>query len=152
MPHICFYWLLLPTRFQAFAFIFYVCMTASSCSSSILQRPIKRNVLWALGSISAPVPAPAQPPLCLFFFLAIDAHHHAALICDAGPRSMLQFFMGRAQAKIMFSYSRVRNLKGAKVNNVRWCEPGGRGAAMRSRGRGHGPGDGGVSALAAAGR
>jgi len=28
--------------------------------------------------------------------------------------------MGRAQAKIMFSYSRVRNLKGAKVNNVRW--------------------------------
>jgi len=42
---------------------------------------------------------------------------------------MLQFFMGRAQAKIMFSYSRVRNLKGAKVNNVRWG--GYRGVAVR---------------------
>lgn len=93
--------------------LFYVCMTASSCSFSVLQRPIKRNVLWAHGSIcclsTAPSTAPFRRPL--FFF---------ALICGAAHRSMLQFFMGRAQAKIMFSYSRVRNLKGAKVNNVRW--------------------------------
>lgn len=78
-------------------------------------------------SLSLPQTQPRPSLLFIyFFFFAIDAHHHVALICDAGHRSTLQFFMGRAQAKIMFSYSRVRNLKGAKVNNVRWCEPGGR--------------------------
>lgn len=96
-------------------------MTASSCSFSVLQRPIKRNVLWAHGSISA-----AR-------FSAFPAAFHSplfALICDAAHRSMLQFFMGRAQAKIMFSYSRVRNLKGAKVNNVRWRGADGEGGGV----------------------
>lgn len=54
--------------------LFYVCMTASSCSFSVLQRPIKRNVLWAHGSIcclsTAPSTAPFRRPL---FFLRLSA-------------------------------------------------------------------------------
>jgi len=71
MPHICFYWLPTPTFKPSFHFFFgfYVCMTASSCSFSVLQRPIKRNVLWAHGSISV-----APPPFPLFTTPFFDAH------------------------------------------------------------------------------
>lgn len=72
---------------------------------SVLQRPIKRNVLWLALLIAhsrcRSAPLPSSPSV--HFLVA--------------PRSMQQFFMVRIQAKIMFSYSRVRNLLGQWAEN-----------------------------------
>lgn len=66
---------------------------------SVLQRPIKRNVLW----LALLIAQCSLPFLARTLVLAL--------------RSMQQFFMGRIQAKIMFSYSRVRNLLGQWAEN-----------------------------------
>lgn len=72
---------------------------------SVLQRPIKRNVLWLalLIAHSRCRSAPLSSSPSVHFLVA--------------PRSMQQFFMVRIQAKIMFSYSRVRNLLGQWAEN-----------------------------------
>lgn len=72
---------------------------------SVLQRPIKRNVLWLALLIAHS--RCRSPPLSSF----PSVHFLVA------PRSMQQFFMVRIQAKIMFSYSRVRNLLGQWAEN-----------------------------------